>query len=430
MLPRFPTPFLDGLLECLPLHDVLALTSVDKREALGRKHVIAAAAMVIVEIRHGSDSDKGDGCAQFLGRHPACRYHVRILDFPGTGQSLARHMALTDPGLWTRITHLSIHVRETVKHLPPHLRVLTLGHDSTLDPKCTAPDCLESLWSERWCPQFRGLTRLSDLTTSADALGAKEHWPLSVTRLLALWPMSGGYTLKLEAVASMTRLVDIDVFPDACIVQFPTSLRSLRVPNHRGELIIPSGLTRLVAPKLSLVHKPGTGLCELHVECVTELGSLVSRLTLEKHPQWPLPEGITFLAINNSKWINGCEILDKLPSTLKELRLTMMLEFDWAVTPVWPSALRTLHINAAARPIHAYYLCKLPAHLESLTLAGDHIVDSELAERDSSPTIWPKSLRYLCLTMRSGLSPYMERNLPRRTLEVLIVNGVSRYCAF
>lgn len=81
-LPRFPELLLDGLLAMLPLPNVLALTSVDRRESIGRKYLINHRSRVWFGHREHPGPSTRTELDAFHLRFPLCliRQHVKPSD--------------------------------------------------------------------------------------------------------------------------------------------------------------------------------------------------------------------------------------------------------------------------------------------------------------------------------------------------------------
>lgn len=84
-LPRFPELLLDGLLAMLPLHNVLALTSVDRRESIGRAYVINQRSRVWFGHREHRGPSTLEELTAFHVRFPQCF----VSQFVRSGRGLA-----------------------------------------------------------------------------------------------------------------------------------------------------------------------------------------------------------------------------------------------------------------------------------------------------------------------------------------------------
>lgn len=134
LLPRFPQPFLDLLAALVPVRVVLALTSVDRREAPMRALWLASRFVVVVNRFRGDEA----GLNVFVARLPRCvvkqtvrhdgepipacvsPLHVRC------DVSLRRAVALALPPSLTHLTFDDNRSLHTLA-LPPSLTHLTLG---------------------------------------------------------------------------------------------------------------------------------------------------------------------------------------------------------------------------------------------------------------------------------------------------------------
>jgi hypothetical protein len=403
-LPRFPVPFLDGLLEYLPLRDVLALTSVDRREAPGRKHAIVSAAA----IGYKEQRTVGEH-TEMLERYPTCG--LRKVYTCGNSLCYESRLPSFQP-LWTRITELTIWPKHSVELsiLPPRLRILHLDCSAKLTPDCAVPDSLESLSTYHHVEAYGTLPNLLWLATPTNLLEGQCRWPDTVTRLVGrAHHRTTPRPTRLETVDSMTRLLSLTAWEMSGVERFPTTLQSLSLPYSTlsPRAIFPGGLTWLSMNRLTLDFELALppGLRELHVEQlgpVESLGATVipATLHLELSPRHPLPEGITTLCVDGDGYI----AVGSLPESLRRLEVSG----------------RPMHCSSDQREkimLEEHFLAAIPSGLTSLTIGNCSVHVSSTLRGG-----WPTTLRYLSISVRDHA--FSVDSLPQ--VDLRIVNGVRQ----
>jgi hypothetical protein len=397
--PRFPAPFLDGLLDYLPLQTVLALASVDRREAPGREHVINIAACLNLEAC-------GDLKEQetFLAKY---RCGIRVV---ATSQGEYTLLCARDD--FTRVTALDFTFEVSdLEIVPPAL--VRISAPCIYVCSGQLPTTLKTIRVEIWPrteEQFARLTRLEKLETSAMTVDDTDHpvnWPSSLKSLTLIgedpiehldhFPQhltrlaiddDWHYYSTYHDYSPLTTLKAL-IFPTACAsinycimepMLFPDGLVHLEIGTYTGNNY-PKSLQYLKAG-----FCPETGMCD--IRSLTSLRELVLAESFTG-PLARMPEGLTRLTFaedyirdfeaDDVHWEDGVILTnivlsDTLAPIVALLPTTLIsLNFQHAPSvprrPVdWPPALT--HVTVSKGFTDYDHLC---AFVQALPLTLTHL---------------------------------------------------------
>jgi hypothetical protein len=416
--PRFPAPFLDGLLDYLPLQTVLALTSVDRREAPGREHVINCAAHLLFDAYGNQDA--------FLAKYRQRKFRAII-------RNDAEYDVLCARGSFSRVTTLNLKYSVTdLTTVPPALVHISAPH--IYDCSGQLPTTLESIRVEIWprtAEQFGRLTRLESLETSIMTIDNPDHpvdWQPSLKNLTLIGSEA---ILNMDHFPSHLTRLEIahewhyyDTYYDYSLL---TTLKELIFPSSSSQegyaildpIQFPDGLTRLEIGLYEPFNYP-TGLEYLKTGFCPSMGMIgpihtltnLQELVLSECFYGPLsqmPQGLTrltFLA-DYKRHFDRVEddepedtlapIVDLLPASLISLNFRSAPAIERRPDH-WPTALT--HISVAEAMDHEHLLAFIAALPHTLT----HI-ELPLTQLEAPLAMfrWPSSLRRLTIKRKTSV---------------------------
>jgi hypothetical protein len=430
--PRFPAPFLDGLLDYLPLQTVLALTSVDRREAPGREHLINGALLNL------------DACVDreaFL-----TKYRCLVVASPATERDF---VPMIDWSMFTRITELVFDEPvASLVALPPHLRHLAVLR---VENCCVLPDSLTSLSIDYWpCAQnfFSHLTNLQMLASSTVMMEEPICWPTSLKSLT----LSGEEELSSPDYipGQITQLI----IPGEWHMRRPlpdysmfTELHELRLRTvHNSvlciweEIVFPPSLTRL---------EMGCYDCPVYPEGIISLASGFKWHDDMDHVVWPtalkeltltsdysglifqIPAGVTRLVFmyaytrmgdydethgEDVNYSHLATIAEDSPRYLVSLELHSVPDAV-AVPKRWPTTLRHFSVELPMTPQQLHLLLsRLPPYISHLRLRVLRL------DRPLSAIKWPLGLQHLELKVDEPFQEELAMSRPSRLVTCIVTS--------
>jgi hypothetical protein len=312
MLPRFPQPAIEALLECADWRDVLNALSVDRRESPGRRWLINATGMF--EYDDAQRRVDRREYERLIEKYPGSVRAMRRGKWPSwTPPDLQRITCVDDtPGRWD---------------LPATLMHLSFSAGGSLPPSGFAfPPALKRLTAYNWHDSITPALLKSSITHLV--IGAQRH------HLPGSQSMPG--TLK-----HLTIHGEIYYARFLLDLVLPEGLQTLRLPDTTRQPLRgvkwPTTLTHLHIGGIYDTHLPEGAL----PPALTHFAVTFREFNVLGNISWP--KTITHLRVMETDW------RDQLPPTLQVLVITSNSHRREETTRgldrvVWPAALRHLTI--------------------------------------------------------------------------------------